>query len=266
MSKLAKKFHGLKILFKFDNKVQLLINRLLFPSGGPTIYRLDGLEVVVDHSAGDHNGTRECLVPGLYDPCLEAIAPTLPANLTVLDLGANGGGFLLALKRLGWSIRRAVTVELNPHTHSRLALNILRNIPNSHECVRMLNGAAGANDGKLSVTLGRGSVGDSIYRPDEMGHNYELPCYSLQTLCEYFPESEEIDLCKIDIEGAEYDLINNADPKNFRRIRNIIIEIHDEAGDKSDDLANRIVAFGFERVIPSRPLLESTVFLFRRVL
>lgn len=263
MNKLSQKIHGLKILFKFDNTAQLLINRLLFPNNGPTMYLLNGLEVLVDHSAGDQDGTRSCLVPGLYDPCFEALTD-LPKSLSVLDLGGNGGGFLLALKHTGREIRRAVVVELNPHTHSRLTLNLLRNIPSCHERITILNGAAGGTVGSLTVTLGRGSVGDSITGPSQDGEEFTIPCHSFQTLAGYFPAEEEIDICKIDIEGAEYSLLQNTPPELLRRCRHIIIEIHEIPGESVTALLEFIAAAGFARVHPPRPLLENTVYLFSR--
>lgn len=264
MNKLSQKFHGLKILFKFDNTAQLLLNRLFFPCGGPNIYHLDGLEILVDHSAGDQDGTRSCLIPGLYDPCFEVL-DNLPQSLSVLDLGANGGGFLLALKHSGREIRRAVAVELNPHTYSRLALNIQRNIPNNHDHVFAINGAAGGTDGELRVNLGRGSVGDSVNGSSTGGEEYHLPCFSFLTLAGHFPENEDIDICKIDIEGAEYSLLENAPIALLRRCKYIIIEIHEISKKSPENLIFLIMSAGFRKVETLRPLLETTVFLFCRL-
>lgn len=255
---------NLKILFKFDNTLQLLINRAFFPRNGPNIYLLDGMEVLIDHSAGDQDGARSCLAGDVYDPCFELFGD-LPKSISVLDLGANGGGFLLALKRWGWGIRRGVAVELNPHTHSRLSLNVLRNIPGAHANLQLLNGAAAAEDGELEVNLGRGSVGDSVEGSSSRGEDYRLPAFSFRSLCDRFEKGEDIDICKIDIEGAEYALLEGTSPELLRRCRHIIIELHDMPGKSQADLIRRIVSAGFEEIKTKRPLPEASVHLFRRL-
>lgn len=57
---ISNKLHGLKSLWKFDNRYQLLISRLLFRSNSLNIYRLDGMEILVDHATGDESGTDCC--------------------------------------------------------------------------------------------------------------------------------------------------------------------------------------------------------------
>jgi FkbM family methyltransferase len=46
------------------------------------------------------------------------------------------------------------------------------------------------------------------------------------TLQQLIDEYGEIDLLKIDIEGAEYDIIMQADPKLFNNVNNIFLECH----------------------------------------
>jgi FkbM family methyltransferase len=252
------------ILLNFQNRAQLLINRLFFKSTGSTIYRYDDMEILIDHNGGDQDGTRSCLFPGLYDPCIEALTE-LPGKLSILDLGANGGGFLLALRKHRFEIERAVVVELNPHTWSRLTLNLFRNIPHAHERLKILNGAAGSSDGSITIGLGRGSVGDSVATGvDPTKEQFVLPTYSLETLLSYFPAGREIDLCKIDIEGAEYEMFDSLSPASFARIKALVIEIHDMPGRKPADALKFLEDCGFEAVAPTRPLVESNVYLFRK--
>ena len=149
--------YGFRTLFRFDNWFQLSVNRSLFPNRGLTVYALDGMEVLVDHSCGEQSSTRTCLVDGLYDPYFRAIGKQ--SGLTVLDLGANGGGFPLALQRFGNAIDKVVCVELNPRTHGRLVHNLSRNFSGQFETVR---GAVDGAPGKFEVELGSGSVSDSI--------------------------------------------------------------------------------------------------------
>jgi hypothetical protein len=93
---LANKLNGLKALWKFDNRYQLLLSRLLFRTNGLNIYHLNGMQILIDHDAGDESGTRDVLVSQMYQQFLPEMKFTSPIN--VLDLGGNGGGFGLMLK------------------------------------------------------------------------------------------------------------------------------------------------------------------------
>ena len=258
------KLKRFEILIGFGNRVQLVFNRILFPRCSALLYQLDELEVLVDHNAGDQDGVRSCLCPGLYDPILQMLAG-VSGSVNVLDLGANGGGFLLALKYHGFSIGRAVAVELNPHTWSRLVFNTYRNIPNAPMRLVLLNGAAGAVDGELEVYLGRGSVSDTVAgNRDGEGNKYILPTYSLGTLLRYFKQDDLIDICKIDIEGAEFELLRTIDHDSLAKIQSIIIEIHEVEGKDCSSIFESIKNAGFRLVELNEKLIEPNVYLFCR--
>lgn len=263
LATIRERVQRLLVLFYFDNWFQLLVTRLLWPGSGPNIYRKNGLEILIDHSTGDQDGTRSCIVPGLYNPCFDALA-SLPKQLRVLDLGANGGGFVLALQHQGYQIVEGLLVELNPHTWSRLVLNVYRNIPEAKERLTILNGAASAFDGEVCVSLGRGSVADSIAEASGQG-NYRLPTWSLATLMNKFKTGETIDLCKIDIEGAEYLLFQGVSRELLRRIRWIIMEIHQVSGASSEELKSYLAKeAGFIQIQPPSRMIEQNVYLFQR--
>ena len=64
--KLSDKLIGLRALWHFDNRWQLLISRALFPRDSLLVYRKGDVEFLVDHAAGDHNGTRLCIISDIY--------------------------------------------------------------------------------------------------------------------------------------------------------------------------------------------------------
>lgn len=259
---LKEKIARFSLLLNFRNRWQLIVNRLIWPNGPPVFYQFGELEFLVDHSAGDQDGARSCIVPGLYDSCLTSI-PGLPKELVLLDLGANGGGFALALRKHGFAIRQAVMVELNPHTWSRAVFNVFRNIPGAHSTTRILNAAAGGEDGLLEIRLGRGSVSDSVKGSSE-GDLLRIPMHSFSSLLTHFPEGTEIDICKIDIEGAEYDLFGRIRPAEILRCRWIIIELHEIPGSSPEDVRQRILDFGFAEFTPREKPIEDNVFIFSR--
>jgi FkbM family methyltransferase len=252
-------------LLKFDNPLQILLNRGLFGRTALTVYRYRGITALVDHSCGDQDGVKACLVPGLYDPFLEGIIPTLSGKpATILDLGANTGGFALALLVHGCEIERGVAVELNPLTCTRLAVNLAQN--GLHGKVHVLNGAACGRSGDLQVCLSGGSVSDSIVLSAEGGKKITVPGYTIDEITTtYFKEPSEIDICKIDIEGAEYDLLASPHCASLSRCRWILIEIHQIDGHKPAAVVAALEGMGFTAVPPLRPAVENNVYLFRRI-
>src|SRR5438552_1894676 len=120
--KLGNKLVGLRALWRFDNRWQLMINRTFFPRESLLTYKKGDIEFLVDHAAGDHNGTRLCLISDIYTRFLPKMS--LGEEISVFDLGANGGGFPLMLLLNGKRLSRLVCVEMNPNTYQRLLYNV----------------------------------------------------------------------------------------------------------------------------------------------
>jgi hypothetical protein len=86
----------------------------------------------------------------------------------------------------------------------------------------IINKAAGTHNGKMS--FGGRAYYSSIFEPGD--HEYE--CFNVNTLLEQFPE---IALLKINIEGAEYDLLSHIIGHGLhKRIKNIQVQFHQIAG------------------------------------
>lgn len=246
---------------RFSNGLQVLANRLLWNRTGPTIYRHNSLTFLVDHDRGDQDGPRSCVFPGLYDPFLMTIRKESSKNaLVFLDLGANAGGFILALLKNGFEIERGTAVELNPITWSRLVYNAYANVPDASSRLKLLNGAAGCEDGTLNVRLGNGSVADSI-TGDKAGTRYTLPSFGIAALLNNFNPTN-VDLLKIDIEGAEYSFLSIL-PNVLNNVRWIIIEVHEVADHDAAEIHEWLEAAGFVSLEPSSKPVESNVFLYR---
>ena len=152
---------GFGDLLKFDNRLQLLVNRLLFRNSTLVVYRLQQNEILIDHGGDDQNGTRACLVSDMYSRYFHLLPKENALN--VLDLGANGGGLPLSMHCHGIRFARLGCVEMNPATFGRLHFNISRNIPALS--TSLINAAVCESDGKMTVNLGReGQTKASIRR------------------------------------------------------------------------------------------------------
>ena len=63
---IKRKLIGLYQLMKFDNSFELLLNRTFFRKYGLNVYRMKGMQIIIDHEGGDENGTRAALVTDMY--------------------------------------------------------------------------------------------------------------------------------------------------------------------------------------------------------
>jgi FkbM family methyltransferase len=159
---------------------------------------------------------------------------------TVLDIGANIGAFSLFAARNG--AKKIVSVEPNSQAFVTLRKNIefggfSRNVHLEHFAV----GAA---------------EGDTIYIPKESsplnsqksepGDEFEaVPTVSIKSLIEKH-RLHQIDVMKIDCEGAEYDALYSCTPEVFEIIKSIRVEIHPRRNQSRRDLECFIVSQGFK--------------------
>jgi len=234
------KLSGLRELFYFDNWAHLLATRLLWSNQPLVVYRLGKLEFLVDHAGGDQNGTRACLTSGMYDKALEGLSKTMPLN--VLDIGANGGGFVLNLLAKGFTLGSTMCVEMNPNTFIRLHFNAMRNLAGRKT---VLNAAAWSENVPLTVSVGNGGTGDSV-GAQEGDETVEIQARTLDSLIEEGFGSAEIDLCKIDIEGAEFETLLSPQSGRLKQVKRLVMEIHPHSKHQASELLERLKELGFQ--------------------
>jgi FkbM family methyltransferase len=246
MSKLTNFFDGFRDLLKFDNWMQLIVNRLLFRSQSLVVYKRGEIEFLIDHDGGDQCGTRACLVTDMYSRYFHLLPRDRPLN--VLDLGANGGGLPLCLHEKGFRFNSLGCVEMNPATFARLQFNISKNIP-AH-AKHLVNAAAYKSDGTLSLSLGKGGTNDSIHgggTADGKGEQ-SIPTRSFDSIAEECFHGVQIDLCKMDIEGAEFEVVLSSTAKRLKTVRFLLIEIHPHPNQSTIGLLEALHGAGFKEL------------------
>lgn len=241
---IATKLRGLREVWAFDNRLWLFVTKTVFRGEKLHIYRYKGLDILVDHAAGDANGAREVLTSPMYSRFFERMQLVGPLN--VLDLGASNGGFPLLLASSGLSLDRVVSVEFNPRTFTRLHFNLTRNL---HCDVIPVNAALCGNSRPLTVTVGSGGVSDSIYSSSEGNdvREYEIEGISFDDLFRRYFENKTVDICKIDVEGAEFEVFESTNCHSLKNCRYLIMEIHERKGRRSEEIVAVVEAAGFER-------------------
>jgi FkbM family methyltransferase len=146
------------------------------------------------------------------------------APATILDLGSNIGASIIYF-RLRYPQARIIGLEPDPAAFARLQGNIA-----PFDGIEVVNAAVASFTGELALHRYPGhSWGSSVTALwGESPHRVTVPTHSLDDLLREF-ELDSIDLLKIDIEGAEWDVLPAF--HNLDRVRTIIGEIH-RSGDE----------------------------------
>ena len=150
--------------------------------------------------------------------------PLLDTSPVILDLGANRGEFSTEMSgRYGG---RYYLLEANPE----LAVGLPTDGP-----FVSLACAVAESDGRVNLNVARNDVGSSILTlPDEsiydctVSKTMEVPAMRLATVFDHF-SLDRVDLLKMDIEGAEVQVLSSADPRVLGRIGQISAEFHSDA-------------------------------------
>ncbi len=236
---LTTRMAGLRAMMRFDNRWQLIFNRLFFNST-IMVYRYKNCKILVDHDGGDATGVRKCLSTDMYRQFIPLMKLDHP--LTILDCGANTGGFPLLFHTEGFALAKIVGVEMNPYTCTRLRYNLFTNLEVEIIC---LNAVVEDTTRVHSLCFGQGSTGDSLFNENKTGKRFRIQSRSLDdVIAEHFGDAV-VDIVKIDIEGAEYMLFAG---RNFRRLsqcRHLVIEIHRLEGRSEQEVISAIQALGF---------------------
>lgn len=145
-------------------------------------------------------------------------APSLDSQSVILDLGASSGGFSHRLAKLyGCACH---TVEALPENFAL--------IPESAH-VRRYHFAMGGTDGPVTLHSVAGDFASGALElapGQQAAQSLTVPGASLAGLLDQLGLTQ-IDLLKVDIEGAEYALFDNAPDDTLRRCAQITVEFHD---------------------------------------
>lgn len=224
---LQTKLSGLAASWRFDNRWQLLTERIFFRRSRFVPHRLNGIDFVADQKGGDECGLRPCLVEGMYDPFLKVAGAFDRAKpLIIADLGGNAGGFSLIFATRGIPVQKIAAVEMNPLTYSRMRLNLLTAYGPKAEPI---NAAIGAASGTAIIPFSFGGTGE-VVRSDNDRESFQVPVVTVDEFMNSNFPGERVDILKMDIEGSEWDVIDAGTCNRLRDCAAVIVEIHAKAG------------------------------------
>lgn len=257
---LRTKIAGITSNMAFDNWPTLLFQRLFFRRDSLVVHRKGRLSFLVDFDGGDATGARLCVSTDMYSRYFDAIGMKA---VTVLDIGANGGGFPLCLLDRGITVKKSVSVEMNPETCMRLAFNLAYNLG---AAATAINAAVAGREGSIQIPKTHGGTGESIYASvgNANAETVTIPLITFDSIvASRFVADETLDVVKIDIEGAEFEVLFSETCGSIRRFAFLIIEIHKHDKWTEADAIRRIESFGFELVPDPNPQ-DADVFFFKR--
>jgi FkbM family methyltransferase len=162
----------------------------------------------------------------------------------VLDVGANSGIFSLLSAMFA---EKVISLEPHPDNYRRLEKNVMKNCVKN---VLPLNKALWTERGAIDIHEGTHSAEHSIY--SKLGKPIKV---STTTIEELINDFGDIDLLKIDIEGAEFPIFENLSSPILERINAVVGEVHLDYGDLNT-IIDKLKANGFKVYAFYPPLCE----------
>lgn len=195
----------------------------------------------------DLSALKEVLIDQEYEFLNELVKDK--KDLCVLDIGAHIGTF--AIWTLGVNEHASiVSLEADPSTFKILESNAANQGVNW----RVVNKAAWSNsDEELSFSVTGDSMGHKVSKEGEV----RVGSINLSDVIE-LSGKDKIDIMKVDIEGSEFEFLND-ETENLKKIDNLIIELHPLLCDTNALLENLRLSYGnitnLQNRISSKPLL-----------
>jgi FkbM family methyltransferase len=207
------------------------------------------MQLIADHNGGDSAGLRSVLASDMYAQWLRKMQ--LPQEIVIADFGANSGAFPILLKAGGHTLKSALCVEMNTKTFSRLHFNATHNF--APAIVKCVNAALTGTPGKLTLYFGAGSTADSVDACSTQSPGREraiIDAITLDNAFEKYLPNTIVDICKVDVEGAEYEIFLTQPCKSLRRVRYVLMEVHgvDQPASRHIELIQSFANLDFEEI------------------
>lgn len=182
----------------------------------------DGLNVVLRTGSRDWDVLHEIAFAGSYARAL-AFAAHAPAGASVLDLGGNIGLFsLVAARRVPGA--RIFAYEPGPPNFRIFEMNCLAN-PEPGARIELRRAAVGGSAREDNWFFDEDNPGGSGLFAQH-GQPCRVKIAAFADVMAGLPQP--VALLKIDIEGAEYEILEQTPPDLWRRVGAVSLELHDD--------------------------------------
>ena len=202
-----KNFAGFNVKF-YDSKKRLLQHEKLY------LNKVDP-KVNTPFYSPPHDITGPSYIDFFYGNLCKGI----DTSGVVIDAGANVGFFTLYAKDRG--AKRVYSIEPDPMPFFYLDKNFGKD-----SSVILINKAMNHISDSISFDISLdGSVGSTSSVHSKMENKYSITVESI-TVEDILSVESEVNLLKLDIEGSEFDVINNMSDDHFKKINQMFIEFH----------------------------------------
>jgi FkbM family methyltransferase len=206
-----------------------------------------GLNLICRGGTRDWDVIHELVFAKSYERALRYLSLS-HAEMTVIDLGGNIGLFSLLAAQRAPSATIHVFEPGTPNLRI-LEMNLLAN-PQLGERIHVHREAVAGKSGVAKWFFDVNNPGgSSLFGTGDTGTDVDIR--SLSDVVKEF--AGRIGLVKIDIEGAEYEIIEQTPAEIWQLIPAISLELHDDPNKRmsNDQFLDRMVEFGY-RIEPER--------------
>jgi FkbM family methyltransferase len=173
---------------------------------------------------------------------VDELGAGIDPDAVVLDVGGQIGSFALAMAKTLPSCRVQV-YEASPTSASYISRNISGNGLQDRVTVHA-KAMAGEVGSFTFVDSGTASGHNGLTAPEGLGTEVTVPSETFDNAVKNAGGSVQI--VKMDVEGAEYDIILRSDPASWADVRKVVMEYHPVSGHTLDELVQFFASVGLE--------------------
>lgn len=173
----------------------------------------------------------------------KAVEEIIKTATLILDVGAHAGFFSIYCNTIN---PKTIIYAIEPEENN---LKILKEnlLANKIKEIKIIAGALFFNTGKSFLAIEADNINHHLSKT-----GVEVKTYSLRDLCKQ-NKIKRLDLIKMDIEGTEFEIIENWEKNDFKLFKHIIFEYHDNAKNHHQNLEKKLRENGFGvQVFPSK--------------
>ena len=175
---------------------------------------------------------------------LDELCAGVDPDAAVLDVGGQIGCFSLALAEK-LPAARVHVYEASPVSAAYVQRNVDVNALGARITVHP-EAMAGEVGTFTFVDSGTASGHNGLTAPDGLGREVTVPCTTFdQAVAD---AGGSVQVVKMDVEGAEYDIILRSDPASWSDVRAVVMEYHPVHGHSLEELVAFFAAVGLEPV------------------
>ena len=202
----------------------------------------NGLNIACRGGTRDWDIVHELYFAGSYGRAMKFLK-SLPGEPAVLDLGGNIGLFSL-LAAQTHPAARIHAYEPGPPNYQMFELNCLANPALAKRIHLRKEAVAGQTRVAEWLFDEKNPGGSGLFGKDGVKYPVQIRAFG-EVLSSF---TNDIALAKIDIEGAEYEVLESTPPESWKRIQAISLELHHHPEDKTspESFMKQMMAFGFK--------------------